>query len=218
MSIYNNPPPTFIQYDDGVKSLIIRFCQLSDIDMLLEAIDESIVELRQFLPWAHSPQTKEKQAERMHKIISEIGQGGDLYYHFFDGKDHAFLGCVGLHHSTSNNKAFELGYWCRSSRTGEGWTTLVAQCMVVLGLKHLHAERIQCCYNEANMASQRIANKVGFNQEARLKNYETQPNETQKKAGSLIKPYMIMSSIFPEDRTQLSWYSQIANHLTIHTS
>jgi RimJ/RimL family protein N-acetyltransferase len=166
------------------------------------------------MPWAHTDQTVEVQTERITTLVEERGAKGDLVYHFFDGEDGPFVGCIGVHQARMlNPKGFEIGYWCRSGRAGEGWTTLAARCLVVLGFDYFGFERIQCVYNEANISSCSVVRKVGFHEEARLRNFEAQPTEEQRAAGSLVQPYCVMCALFPEDRAQLAWYPTIASGL-----
>lgn len=216
MSVSFTNPPSSIRFHDGSREIVLRRCELAHVEVLVEAIEESLGALRQFMPWAHYPQTIEVQTERLTKLAHGQGDKAETVYHFFDGIDGPFLGCLGIHSSRMcNPKGFEIGYWCRSGRTGEGWTTLACQCMVALGLDYFGSERIQCVYNEANTGSGHVIRKVEFREEARLRNYEHQPSENQRAAGSLMAPYAVMNAIFPEDRTALAWYPAVASGLKV---
>jgi RimJ/RimL family protein N-acetyltransferase len=219
MSVSVTNPPASIHFHDGSREIVLRQAKLDHVEVLVEAIEESLDALRQFMPWAHSPQTIEVQTERLTKLVQGQGDNQENVYHFFDGVDGPFLGCLGIHSARMLNPAgLEIGYWCRSGRAGEGWTTLACQCIVVLGLDYFGSERIQCVYNEANLGSGHVVRKVGFREEARLRNYEHQPSENQRAAGALGGPYAVMNALFPEDRTGLDWYPGVASRLKVFSA
>jgi RimJ/RimL family protein N-acetyltransferase len=214
LSFYN--PPSLLRYDDGERELILRPARFSDAEEVVEALQESMAELRAFMPWAHAPQTVAIQQERLQAIEATFGSGGDIVFHLYEHQNGAFVGCLGLHAKRSlNPHSFEIGYWTRTRAAGRGIVTLATQCAVVFGFECFGAQRIQCGYNEANAGSARVNEKVGFIKEGRLRAFELQPTAQMQADGCQMLPHMVMSALFPEDRARLDWYAGVASHLTV---
>jgi hypothetical protein len=69
----------------GETRIILRPLALTDAPKIVEAIAESLPQLRQFMPWSHYPQTVDSQRTRI------IG----LIHNYWSGKDFG-LGVLGL--------------------------------------------------------------------------------------------------------------------------
>ena len=193
----------------------MREARVSDAPAMVEAIHESLGDLKRFMPWAHHPQTVAVQRARIEEFQT-AAHTTDLHYNIFEREDGPLLGCIGMHATrVLNPTGFEIGYWIRSANHGQGLATLASQCAVIAGFECLAAERIQCGYNEANATSQAVVRKVGFLVEGRLRNYEHQPTLEQRAAGCQTQPLTIMTGLCPEHRTQLAWYPHVSRSLTV---
>ena len=209
-------PPSMLRYDDGQRRLVLRPARVADTEEVVAAIAESLAELRAFMPWAHMPQTEAVQRRRMTELEAELGQGHDLILHLFEGEGGPFVGCLGLHGARSlNPMCAEIGYWVRSGCTGRGIVTLAVRCAIVYAFETLGLNRIQCGYNEANLASARVNAKAGFEVEGRLRFFEGRPTAQARADGSRMGPCTVMTALFPEDRGRLTWYSEVAASLTV---
>ena len=125
------------------------------------------------------------------------------------------VGCIGLMGArVLNPLGLELGYWTRSSAAGRGLMTLGAKCAVVLAFECMGFERVQCGFNENNVASQRVCEKVGFKEEARLRFFEQQPTDELRAQGYRLGPRTVMSALFRDDRPNLPWYPATAGALS----
>ncbi len=217
MTLSFNHAPSRVHYDDGQRQLILRPAHLSDAPELVAALHESLAELRQFMPWAHFPQTIQVQEKRLKELEADHGSGGDIVFHIFEREDGPYLGCIGLHGSrVINPLGFEIGYWTRTSAAGRGLITLATQCALVLGFECFGSQRIQCGYNEENKASERVNQKVGFSHEARLRYFEPQPTDEMRANGCQMGPSMVMTALFEDDRSRLDWYPAVSAALTVY--
>jgi RimJ/RimL family protein N-acetyltransferase len=211
VSLSSEHPPSSIGYDDGERSLLLRAGHVSDVPELVDAIHDSLSALKRFMPWAHLPQTHALQQERLSQLEASIGSGTDLIFHLFEKPDGPLLGCIGMHGArVLNPLGFEIGYWTRSSAQKRGLATLAAQCVVVTGFECFGAQRIQCAYNEANLGSRRVTEKVGFVPEGRLRNLDPQPTLQMREDGCEIVPFTIVAGLWPEQRDVLPWYQAVA--------
>lgn len=154
--VFRTPPSSLI-YDDGARRWVMRPARVADTEAVVEAIAESLCELRAFMPWAHAPQDHAVQHERLSELEATLGESHDLIFHLFDDERGRFLGCLGLHGARSlNPMAAEIGYWLRSADAGRGLMTLAVRAAVIYAFECLGLDRLQCGYNEANLASARV--------------------------------------------------------------
>ena len=93
--------------------------------------------------------------------------------------------------------------------------TLALRCAVVFAFDYLHCNRLQISVNEGNRRSARVAEKAGFKEEARLRNFEAQPTDELRKNGYEVQEYALMMALFPGRRSELSWYPQIISGLDV---
>ena len=216
MTLSFDNPPSILRLDDGDRRLIMRPARVADAAEIVAALKESETELRGFMQWVFVPQTIELQSKRLGATEKGFGKGGDIILHLYEREDGPLLGTIGLHRGRMFNRlGFEIGFWMRSSAAGRGWMTLAVQCVVVLGFECMGLERVQCGYNEANAASQRVSEKVGFSVEGRLRHFENTPTQSMREGGCEMAEHLVMTALFPSDRAELDWYPQIAASLRV---
>ncbi len=209
------PLPNQLVYDDGHRRLTLRPARAIDAGALVEAIHESHDNLRAFMPWAHLEHTEASQTERLVALEAGYHEGGDLVFHAFAGGAERFVGCFGFHDRTLNSRAVEIGFWVRTGAAGQGLATLGTQMLVVLAYDHYGCERVQCAYNEANTASRRVNEKVGFICEGRLRYFELQGDNTLREHGYRVGPVTVMNAIARSDLAGLEWLDQVRKRLTV---
>jgi RimJ/RimL family protein N-acetyltransferase len=102
------------------SEVIIRPLALTDAPKIVDAVNESLQELKQFMPWSHFPQSIESQRSRIISSIHDYWSGKDYGFGIIGRSSNSFLGCIGLHRRTLNTQGLEIGYWIRSSIAGKG--------------------------------------------------------------------------------------------------
>ena len=160
----------------GDDTIILRPLALTDAPNIVEAINESLIELRRFMSWAHFPQTVESQRARIITAIYDYWSGKDYALGVFGNTTNRFLGGTGFHRRTLNSLGLEVGYWMRSSMAGQGLATAVTRSLIVYGFEYLGLKRVQCGYNSSNEASSRVNDKCGFKIEGIFRNFESLHN------------------------------------------
>ena len=109
---------------------------MSDARAVYEAVLESLPELRPWMPWAGPNYSLANAEENLLEAVALFMTRKDLRYHFFERDTGTFVGSSGLHRINWSVPRFEIGYWCRSSRAGQGFVTeTVAGALANLPLK-----------------------------------------------------------------------------------
>jgi RimJ/RimL family protein N-acetyltransferase len=158
-------PPYRIETD----RLVIRCWQPSDAPLLKEAVDTSLEHLRPWMPWAHDdPQPVENKMELLRGFRSRFDGGDDFVYGIFSRDESEAVGGTGLHPRVGDD-AFEIGYWIRSSAAGNGFATETAAALTRVAFDVAEVERVEIRVDPANEASCRVARKLGYDEEARLR-------------------------------------------------
>ncbi len=197
------------------SEVIIRPLVLTDAPKIVDAIDESLQELKQFMPWSHFPQSIESQRLRIISSIHDYWSGKDYVFGIIGGSSNSFLGCIGLHRRTLNTQGLEIGYWIRSSIAGKGLATAATRSLIVYGFELLGLNRIQCCHNSYNVGSARVNDKCNFKIEGTLKNFESLPTEEMIKNGWLGSNEIIIRGLCPDDVPSLDWYKNARSRISV---
>ena len=214
-------PAKTMQYQEGGRSLLLRRSQVEDAAVIVEAVTESLAELRAFMPWAHfdGAESLADQQERLEGASTLWDEGKDFVYHCFEPQadgELQFVGCVGLHPRCLNNMGLEVGYWIRTSAAGRGLCTLATKMAVWGGFHALGLERIQVGCDVANVASARVAEKVGFVYEGLLRKMvhgkAPQAIEAQGWKGT---GDMKLYALTREDLPSLAWTQALSEGMTL---
>ena len=206
MDVTPDRPPTLIRDPEG--PLELRPPRVQDAPALVEAIQESLPELKGFMPWAHWEEnnTVAAQYTRLADQSAAYWRGEDYLYHLFD-PDERLLGCVGLHRRALNARAVEVGYWVRTSAAGRGVCTRAVQAALVVAFEHFDFLRVQCGFDIGNTASARVNAKVGFRIEGDLRNYGPAGTAAMRAAGWRSEDVNRMTSMSPEEARAQAWYA-----------
>jgi len=149
--------------------VVIRCYDPQDAPALKEAVDSSIDELRPWMPWAlEEPQPLEQKVQLLRDFRSQFDRGENFIYGLFSRDESEVVGGSGLHGRVGEG-AFEIGYWIRSSRAGQGLATEVSAALTRVGFEVCGADRIEIHTEPANERSMKIPLKLGYTEEARLR-------------------------------------------------
>ena len=87
--------------------------------------------------------------------------GTDREFGIFDASSGEALGCVGINQINAANNFGNLGYWVRSGRTGRGVALTAAQLAAEFAFRELQLSRLEIVVRVDNLASRRVAEKLG---------------------------------------------------------
>jgi RimJ/RimL family protein N-acetyltransferase len=149
--------------------MVVRCWEPRDSPLLKESIDSSLDELRPWLPWAlDEPQTLEEKVQLLRRFRGRFDLGEDFTYGLFSRDESEVVGGSGFHRRVGEG-AFEIGYWIRSSRAGQGLATEVTAGLTRVGFEVCEVDRIEIHCEPENERSMRIPRKLGYAEEARLR-------------------------------------------------
>lgn len=151
------------------KRLFIRAPLYGDGSMVNAAIHESIEELRPWMPWAQQTPTIDDSEENVRRARLKFMERSDLRLHLIDKETGEFIGGSGLHRIDWTVKKFEIGYWIRTSRSGNGLMTEAVDGITDFAINRLLANRIEIRCDSRNFRSMRIAERLGFTLEGILR-------------------------------------------------
>jgi RimJ/RimL family protein N-acetyltransferase len=150
-------PETF-----DTERLTIRAPRVEDAPEINEAVNESLPELRPWMPWAKEPLTLDFQIARQRQVIAQWITREELVLHaYLKGTPTLVLGS-GLHRIDWQAGKFEIGYWVRSKYLGQGFVTEAVNGITVFAFKHLHANRVEIRCDAHNIRSAAVAKRCGF--------------------------------------------------------
>ena len=154
------------------ERLLIRAPRPGDGKALYDAIVASREHLSAWLTWANWPNISAKRAEAsVLRNRDRYLKSEDMTMFIFLKENNTLIGGSGLHDPDWNVPKFEIGYWQHVDYGGHGYMTEAVNAIADLAFCQLGANRLQLeCYPH-NERSVRVAERCGFQLEARLANY-----------------------------------------------
>jgi RimJ/RimL family protein N-acetyltransferase len=126
---------------------------------LFQAVIDSRSELLPWMPWAREPTLEATLAQT---VSSERDWQEDLEFHFtlIDRRSGQALGIAGL--NRDGPASAELHYWIRTDHSRQGLTTEAGQELIAWAPRALGVNRLTLWAGRDNVASRRVATKLGF--------------------------------------------------------
>jgi RimJ/RimL family protein N-acetyltransferase len=171
--------------------IVLRRVRADEAPMLLEAVRESMDTVGRWMSWCNESYSIQEATAWIDRqtVLAELGTAYE--FGVFGEDSGRFYGCAGLNCIIKVNRIANLGYWVRRSAEGQGVTTSAARCLVEFGFTKAGLSRIEIVASVENLASRRIAEKLGALFEGVLRNrlvvggvavpaalYSFVPNET----------------------------------------
>ena len=157
--------------------VLVRPYRIEDAEALREAIAESREHLRPWMPWADTHQDISETHDWIIRQTSnwllrkeltlgvwEVAEGG------------RYLGGTGFHIQDWSIPYLEIGYWLRKSAEGHGYMAEAVQLLVDYAFNSLGAKRLEIRCDALNERSAAVARRLGFVQEALLRNEAIAPD------------------------------------------
>jgi ribosomal-protein-serine acetyltransferase len=187
---FRTPIPMFEELRGARVS--VRPYRESDAQSLHEAIAESRDHLRPWLPFADDHRTPEESRDWIIQQIASWLLRENFATGFWEVGSGRFLGGCGLHVLDWDGGHFEIGYWIRSSAQGHGYMSETVGLLTAYAFDSLGAKRVRIRCDERNQRSAAVARRLGFVQEALLR------NDSPALDGSLRNT--LVFALIPEDR------------------
>lgn len=150
------------------ERLIIRAPRPGDGPIANAATRESVVELRPWMPWAQQVPPPEETEAIYRRKAAQWAAREDLMLTLWRKQDGEFVGGSGLHRIDWSVPCMEIGYWCRTSMSGQGYITEAVKGITDFAFKHFNAQRIEIRCDALNTRSAAVAVRAGYTLEARM--------------------------------------------------
>lgn len=166
----SKPPPELIPG----AGITLRRWSAGDLDELVAAVNDTLDELRPWMPWAAQPATAAGMVDVLGAAATAWEEMREFSFVVHDADDlQTLVGCCGLH-ARIGAGALEIGYWVRSGHAGQGIATEAARLLTRSALALGGVERVEIHCDEANTRSAAIPSRLGF----RLDRIDRRPPET----------------------------------------
>lgn len=151
------------------ERLLIRVAKPGDGAMFNQAVVESIENLKHWLAWV-TPVPNLAQSElSCRQAYARFLMNEDLMAFLILKSDGALVGGSGLHYVNWGLRRFEVGYWGRTRYLGRGLISEGVTALTRYAMETLKANRVFLTMDEKNVASRRLAERVGFEFEGTLR-------------------------------------------------
>lgn len=150
-------------------TMLLRPFSNDDIVPVHEAILESFDELSQWMRWCNEDYSIDGTSAFI--MSQDNAWKNDLEYSFAvcHRDTGIFMASVGLNLVNRNYQMANLGYWVRTSATGQGIATRATRLVAHFAFEQLNLQRVEIVAAVGNFASQRVAEKAGAVREGVLR-------------------------------------------------
>ncbi len=145
----------------------IRPYRNDDVDGLYQAVRQSAAELRPWMPWCH-PQYARSETQAWVEGRPAAWEAKTDFSFMIESESELILGGCGLNRIELDNGTANLGYWVRTSAAGKGVATRAAELLRDWAFANLELHRLEILVAVGNVASQRVAEKLGAVREGML--------------------------------------------------
>lgn len=151
------------------QNILLHRYQPSDIDAIWAAVEESRAELTRWMAWCHDDYSREDARIWVEGRAAAWDANEEWGFIIVDENDR-LLGTCGIHRIDLMHRVGELGYWVRTSAAGRGVATQATRQLCEWAFEEKCLRRIEILTDVENLASQRVAIKVGGIYEGTLRN------------------------------------------------
>ncbi len=167
-------PPILMDFPESFETerLLIRSPLFGDGQELHAAIRESIEELPPWMAWPKEHRTvDDSEASSRRARVAFLGRSELRLHLYLKGTD-TLVGSSGLQGIDWDVPKFEIGYWCRTKFTGQGYVTEAVLGITAFAFDALGARRVEIRCDSRNLPSARVAERAGYLLEGELRNNE----------------------------------------------
>lgn len=152
------------------ERLLIRMPKPGDGKAVFEAMNASMKELKQWVPFAQKDQSEQDVEINIRKAHTNFLTREDLRLHVYQKETGEFIASSGLHRINWDIPKFEIGYWIDSRHSGKGYMTEAVEAITNFAIHKLNAKRVEIRCDSKNLKSRAIPERLGFILEGILKN------------------------------------------------
>jgi ribosomal-protein-serine acetyltransferase len=143
-------------------AVLLHPWQADDEGPLYEAARESLSTVGRWLPWLDDSYAPSDSKAWIDASADAWRSGHEYRFAIFDaGPGGRLLGGTGLNQLNHPHRVANLGYWVRDTAVGRGIATEAARLASQFALTTLGCSRVEILTIDGNVASQRVAEKLG---------------------------------------------------------
>jgi len=144
------------------SGILIRPFVPDDRTAVYAAVRESIESISRWMSWCHSDYSM-REVEEWVALCEKNWQiqAADREFGIFDAQSSEALGCVGINQLNGVHNFANLGYWVRTTCTGRGVASTAARLAAQFAFRELKLSRIEIVARVENIASRRVAERIG---------------------------------------------------------
>lgn len=151
------------------NAVTLRSFTVGDAEAIYEAVKRNTAHLH-FMHWITPDYSLDSAREFIERSVASAGSGESVSLGLFeDGK---FIGSIGYVNFDTVNRRTEIGYWIDSAFEGKGIVSEAARRLIEFAFVGLGMNRIEIRCLAENVRSAAVASRLGFRQEAHLREYE----------------------------------------------
>lgn len=151
----------------GISCVPVSLAHAGDLAFLVAA---NMAQLQTFMPKVVGLATPEAAHAHLQFALDAIAQGELLEWHIFKGG--SLAGSVRVNHIEDENRKASIGYFLGQEFQGAGLATSAARAVIAYCFEQLDFNRIELKCASTNLASQRVAKRLGFTWEGMLRQAE----------------------------------------------
>jgi Acetyltransferases, including N-acetylases of ribosomal proteins len=159
------------------RHILLRPYRPADISQHFEAVTQSIQHISEWLDWCHPDYTKEESTTWVLSREHNWNNGMEYNFAIIDPAENKLLGTCTLNNILKKDKIANLGYWTRFSEAGKGICSAAAKQVLLFGFNILKLNRIEIIAAVPNIASQKVAERIGAVYEGILRSRITVENK-----------------------------------------
>lgn len=151
------------------ERFVLRAWELGDLPLVAEASTDDYIPLITTVPAPYSRAAGEAFVRRQWERASTGSGYPFVIVRIEDGRP---LGMIGLWLKDLDEGRASVGYWLAGSARGQGVAAEALRAVTHWALRDLRIPRVQLCAEPWNVASQRTAERVGFQREGLLRGWQ----------------------------------------------
>lgn len=166
--------PLLLDFPDSFETerLLLRCPRPGDGPEICRAVNESLDSLRPWMSWAQEPAMPDISELTARRARIRFIERSDLMLLLFLKGTDIMVGASGLHRIDWTVPRFEIGYWCRQRFQGLGYISEAVGGITEFAFNTLGAARVEIHMDSRNLASRRVAERVGYVLEGELRHHD----------------------------------------------
>lgn len=153
------------------ERLWLRAPRPEDWQMIHEAVQDSLDNLRQWMAWAVNGQTAEQTRQVTREMAARFEQRESLTYRLIRRSDQRLVGGASVFNFVWEVPRCEIGYWLRTDAQGHGYMTEAVNRLTEFAFANLGMQRVEIFCDARNRRSAAVAERAGYTLEAQLRHH-----------------------------------------------